>query len=274
MRNLGVVLILMLLLVLVIGMVSCSSGGGQIADMMNKLPTNVAHFGCYNLNAMLVDYFLTEVELERSRNELKLRSIEIEDLDYGVAATMDDPQFSTVAIYSGDFNTSDIRDSLSALGFTELQYLDTEVWQSQDEEVSCALTNNLYIEGNSEAVRDCIEVINGAKKSFYDNRNARAVIDRLPIGDMLVYDIWELGVLWKYPYSGDLEAYGTSISYNGGGRVGGVDIYMFEDEGVAFDMMDEVKDGMESVEPSHMNFDISLDGRFIEVTWVTEVDAH
>jgi hypothetical protein len=102
-----------------------------------------------------------------------------------------------VGIYEGTFDLERVRSGLRIHGFDRSQYKDVEIWKENDESV--ALLDGVVLWGRGEGVENCIKVIGGEEKSFYDDERIRKLIPHLKYKDIVLMDLPYEYSMYYYP---------------------------------------------------------------------------
>jgi len=267
-RRVSFVTALVLLFSLVGTGVHCAGEPGQGAvEMMAKIPEDVAFFNSMDIRALRLDDDLEDIYEnweDSCEGRLEDYGMECGDVDC-IAVT------ENVELYHGHFYLNDIRDKLEGRDYDDGEYRDVEVWEgftiSAKEWV--ALTGNLIIIGGEEAVKDCIRVIQAVKDSVQDNRDAKAIVDRLPGGIVVAVGMEvEEGDM---EYEG-IDAVGYSIEKKDANTARVTVVFNFEDEDAAQGAIDEIEENIEQEEGVEL-IHIDQDEQFVEVTLDTDIEA-
>lgn len=249
------VVAIVILLYSIAAVIGCAgSNKRMLVDMMRKMPMSTSSFRFMDIQALRGDDDLKDLYKGwRDSCEYTLD-------DYGIVPN--DVNCTAISfnegcyLIDGDFDIGKLRNMRDSLGFNEHKYRDVEVWERTGEAV--ALIEHLIITGTDECVRDCIDVIKGDKDSFWDNQDVRDLVDRLPDGIMMYYELKPTWVINE-----GLEAQGSSIEKGDEDTVNVTWIYMFEDEDAARDAIDQISENIERKDYKYS--DVSHDKKFVIV---------
>lgn len=168
-------------IVVVIASSGCFGGGCRLKDMAKMVPEGESGISYFDLQTTRDDkdlydlYKLWEEELNKGFEDI---GVDWDDINY--MATTDEGLYSFTGILGGRFDLKDVREELEYQDFDVDAYKGVEFWTVDNTAV--AINGHELIIGDVEFVKNCINVMRGSRASLYEDKDIKAVIDKLSDG--------------------------------------------------------------------------------------------
>jgi hypothetical protein len=245
------------------------NGDGEASEamlnMMKRVPDNFTMFMFYDVEGIGANEDWEDMlgDLDDTGG-MDLDMDEVDVMASGMTA-----EFDMIMLLEGSFDSGDPTDGLEMAGYTSETYNGVEVWVVGEGAFSNAMAfwDNLLVMGSEDAVKDCIDVIEGGEASLYDKDDYGDVADRL--GDGLIAMLMDAGDMGPQGMEG-AEVLGFSYDAKDSNTAKIRAAVVFEDEDAAEAAMDDVDAQAEN--ENWENVDIDRSGKIIEAEGEIDLD--
>ena len=249
------IILVIVVLILAIFFLGCVSEN-PARDVAKTLPSDTIKFSYFDLQTMRKDEDLNSLYMYFTLLNIYARGlgINIGDIDYYVE--------NSVTVFGGDFDIEEVRAALAREGGVKGEYKGIEIWQGIGggrSITTVAISGNKLIFGNKYAVKDCIDVLKGDRKSMYGIKDVKDVIERMPKGIAMKVS--------KEDFAKNTVVYGIVLMKENGNTLKLKTILKFKTEEDAKDYAEEISKELGQRSKVDKIFDIKIrrDGQFIEV---------
>ena len=277
------VLIILLVLATLLSAASCGREaiGGTLLDLTREIPEGTTSFVYWDAKQIEGDDDLSQLRDKwKADNEawLDVFGIGTDAVNHFLYFSLDENvtgQFLGFSRYGnnvldvrGDFERDRLRTALKTRNHSKGDWKDIEVWQTLDKQEWLALARDSLIGGDKDAVRQCIDVIEGDLPSLYDSQDAKDVTGRLPNGILVCFFNYA-NVTPGPPYEG-LLANGASLQKKDQDTLRLKLVCKFAEPEDAANAVESIRDDVD------MDFGAvkaEQDGRFVILTGEISIDS-
>jgi hypothetical protein len=254
---------LIVLAALVSSITACTTTVSFLPNVMKLAPEDTYMITCMDTKEAVEDPEFDFI-YDYMINELSYMMVGIEASDISASAIIETDR-DYVYVVMGNIDLGEVRDALDDEDFVESEYQGIEIW-TDDYDDAVAFIDNMIVVGYSDEVEACIRRHNSEESSMYDDKDIKAVADKLPaavvhvvFGADVIYSFEVLagGVYWRNSTSGD-----EVLDMSGWLR--------FDSVASAEAAMENIEDDL-SWEFNAINIEAHLSGQFIEFTGEMEV---
>lgn len=262
---------LVVLAVLVSSITACTARESYLIQLLKLTPEEADSVGYINYKKCVDDpdfnFMCPDFTYDDMTYYLDWVCAYIETTDVSAYGTIEIDHYY-LFVFWGNFNLGNIRDVLVEEDFSTYEYKDVEVWYHSVDYT--AFIDNMIISGAKNMVEACIRSYK-KEYSMYDNKDLKAVVDRLP-DDGVCYTVGG----YYGTYCLDAIASGICIRslISGDGLLNITGCYKFDSSVSARTAMTE---GAEDDLKEYYNttsIDVRLRNQFIEFTGDMEVPAY
>jgi hypothetical protein len=196
MRNAARILTTVLVLVLIVSVVGCSSGANEassgvegpssedtlVVRMMKMLPSDAGVLNYIDIASLREEYNISASAVKSYFDNVYEDDILGEDINkVNAIATVNDMD---IFLYSGDFDFNRVTANLEQISSSSYTYKGADIWMSEQyrETLSTVIMNDVVMTGPDYIIKRCIDITSNAELSLYDNRDFKDVFERLPMG--------------------------------------------------------------------------------------------
>lgn len=259
--------ILIVLTVLVSCITGCTQKDSYLIDILKILPDDIVAVDCVDIKAMAEDPDL-EVTYNRQRDRVITMAEDMVGIDvsFCVYAAQATAERGYLYVYVGDFDLETVRDALTNNDYERDEYTEIEIWTKDP--LSVTFLKKKIVIGITETVKDIIHLKNNKGSPWYDDREIKSVVDKLPAGvESMVFGPDYM------PHLLEVVAGGFCLQ-NLTRNEGVLDIagwFKFESEADAEANLDEIENNFEFYIELTGDFEVTqlnsqLQGEFIEIT--------
>ncbi len=220
-------LVFLFLLAAVLLLAGCGDGGGEptVLAMIRKVPGDASGFTFIDLAALRDDADLEGLYRSAAGqlDEADRAGIPTDNVDRMAQA-------SYLTVLEGHFDLASLKSLLEGGGYQEVSPEGTPVWEGPFSTVALVSSGCLVTGPDAERVKQCVDAINGAAESLYNDEEVRGLAERLPAGFATM--VFAGGEEFGQVYQG-VRAIGYSLAKESSETVRMTVIFAFEDEAAA-----------------------------------------
>lgn len=269
-----IISVLIVLAILTSGLTACTPKGGYLIQVMKIAPEDTIVISCTDIEASAEDpdlEFMYDAFLENVIGNM-IGGVDISDISASAVVQIIDNV--PVYVLIGDFNLEDIRDALIEEDWIEGEYEGVEIWTGGFIS-AVAVIDDMIVAGFNDSVEACIRAYKNEEPSMYDNEDARAVADKLPVVPSCVVATVDYCPMELEDYLSEIEYLVYSIGISNENRDDEVlDIsawFKFDSEASAEAAMEDIEDFMRTGFEGVTSINARLNGQFIEITGEMEI---
>jgi len=274
--NRKIVPVLIVLAILASGLTACTTKDSNLIRVMKITPEDTIVISYVDVEAVAEDpdfefMYDTFIELGNVMANM-IGGLDVSDISASaVVQTID-----RVPIYVliGDFNLEDVRDALTEEDWIEAEYEGVEIWTGGFI-FAVAIIDDMIVFGFDNLVEACIRAYKNEEPSMYDNEDARAVADKLPVVPSCVVATGDYSPpeLEDYPTEIEYLAYSMGVSNeNRGDDVVNISAWFrFDSAASAEAAMEDAEDFIDAGVEGYASLNARLSGQFIEITGEMEI---
>ena len=273
-----IISVLIVIAVLATGLTTCTIKDNYLIQVMKIVPEDTIVVSCNDYEAaaedpdweFIYDGLETIMALETNMRRMVGG---MDTSDVSASAVVITTGNDIIFVLIGDFNLEDIRGALIEGDWAEDEYEGVEIWTYYDKAI--AFIDNMIVSGYTDAVEACICAHKNEEPSMYDNEDARAVADKLPVVPSYVVALGDYTPIELAHYVSEIEYQAYSLGISNENRDDEVlDIsawFKFDSEASAEAAMEEAEDFLETGVGGYTNLHARLNGQYIEITAEMEI---
>jgi hypothetical protein len=175
------VLVVLIGLVAILGslFIGCSSStSGYFIEMLKLLPQDTEALMHFDLELMAKDPDLVEMYYSITDGAEIIRNRVGQGIDIQAYTLAMFPNWETVIIVKGNFNKTDVCNTLKEQAFVSGEYEGIEIWIENSQAVT--FIREMIVFGNTQYVEASIRISQDMEVSLYDYEDVKSVSDKLP----------------------------------------------------------------------------------------------
>ncbi len=250
-----------LLLLAILALVGCGSGGSssEALAMMKKVPKDSIDLTFMDLKALRGDpdlaglYNSAAEQLNRSGAGIPTDNVERM------------AQAGYLTVMEGRFDLASLEAELEASAYGESDYRGISLWEGSFSSVALVSASCLVTAWDVEAVKSCVDVIQGQGESLYDDAEFKDLMGRMPGG--FTQMVFAGGEDFGDTYQG-VQAIGYSLAKMSSEKARMTLVLAFSDATRAGEAVDGVKEMLSSQggDGGLGDLEVIRDGRYVKAT--------
>lgn len=248
-------------------------------DIMKKIPSDTGIFIVMDVKTFRDDSDLSELynnsssSIEEILGDLNEYQDAVNTYSMVMLEENEESSGGMLYIIEGSFDLSIMESKLNDQDYSTSDYEGITIWEQQDEYYTLyiALLGKLFIIGDEDSVKRCIDVIKKGEASLYDNQDFRHIIDRLPSGSMMMFGTDEFSLFMGLEVEG-LVVNGMSMAKKDSNTMNSTGIFKFTDSDAAANALDSIQSEIENDDDA-TNIHVAQDGEYINTTYEVSIES-